>query len=89
MRSPRSVTATPIGMFSRILKFAIAFFAFVTTGFWPVIVAMSAVADSTARAFSRASPRPMFTVTFCDARHLHDVPVAELASSAPARSPRL
>ena len=62
IRSPRSVTATPTAMFSRILKFAIAFFAFVTTGFWPVIVATSAVAVSTARAFSFASPRPMLTV---------------------------
>ena len=47
MRSPRSVTAAPTGMFSRILKFAMAFFAFVTTGFWPVIVPRSVVALST------------------------------------------
>ena len=38
MRSPRSVTMQPIGMFSRSLKFAIALRERVTTGFWPVIV---------------------------------------------------
>ena len=65
MRLPRSVTMTPIGMPSRRRKFAIDFLARVMTGFWPVIVAMSAEAESSARAFSRASPRPMFSMIFC------------------------
>ena len=37
MRSRRKVTMQPIGTPSRSLKFAIAFFARVTTGFCPVI----------------------------------------------------
>ena len=37
MRSRRSVTIAPIAWPSRSLKFAIAFLARVTTGFWPVI----------------------------------------------------
>ena len=56
---------TPIGMPSRKLKLAIDFFERVITGFWPVIVATSAEAVSRARAFSRASPRPMFSTIFC------------------------
>ena len=37
MRSPRSVTLAPIGMFSRTLKPAIDLRAWVMTGFWPAI----------------------------------------------------
>jgi len=35
--------------------------AFVTIGFWPVIIVMSPMAASRAFAFDRASPRPMLT----------------------------
>ena len=44
MRSRRKVTMQPIGTPSRSLKFAIAFFARVTTGFCPVIAVISATA---------------------------------------------
>ena len=37
MRSRRSVTLQPIGRFSRSLKVAIDFLAWVMTGFWPVM----------------------------------------------------
>src|SRR5690606_34093665 len=56
---------TPMGIPSRIRKFAIDLLARVITGFWPVIVAKSPEAVSMARGFSRASPRPMFRVIFC------------------------
>ena len=78
MRSPRSVTMTPIGMPSRSLKLEIDFLALVMTGCWPVIVAMSSDAVSSALALATASPRPMFSVTFVHARRLHHVGVAEL-----------
>ena len=64
MRSPRSVTMQPIGMFSRSLKFAIAFLDLVTTGFWPVIAVSSATAESIILAFWIASPRPMLSTIF-------------------------
>jgi len=35
--------------------------ALVMTGFWPVMVRMSATADSSALGLSRASPTPMLT----------------------------
>ena len=44
MRSRRKVTMQPIGTPSRSLKFAIAFFARVTTGLCPVINVISATA---------------------------------------------
>ena len=44
MRSLRSVTLAPIGMFSRTLKPAIDLRARVMTGFWPAIIARSAAA---------------------------------------------
>src|SRR2546430_973283 len=47
MRAPRSVTAQPIAIPCRRLKFAIAFLARVTTACCPVIAASSAVAAST------------------------------------------
>src|SRR5262249_50267871 len=62
MMLPRSVTAQPIGMPLRILKFAIDFFARVITAFWPVIWPSSCAAVSSSFAFWLASPRPMFTV---------------------------
>ena len=40
------------------------FFARVTTGFWPVICAISATAGSITLAFWVASPTPMLTTTF-------------------------
>ena len=56
IRSPRSVTMTPTGIPARILKPAIAFLARVTTGFCPVILAISAIEDSRALALVAASP---------------------------------
>ena len=41
IRAPRSVTEQPTGMPARSPKFAIDFFALVTTGFWPVTAASS------------------------------------------------
>src|SRR2546428_12791122 len=61
MRSPRSVTIAPMGMFLRSLKLAIDFRARVITGFCPVISASSRVAESSSLAFWIASPSPMFT----------------------------
>src|SRR5579859_5564993 len=66
MMSPRSVTAQPIGMPLRILKFAMDFFARVITAFWPVIWPSSCAAVSSSFAFWLASPRPMLTVIFCN-----------------------
>src|SRR5579859_5974110 len=62
MMSPRSVTAQPIGMPLRILKFAMDFFARVITAFWPVIWPSSCAAVSRSFAFWLASPRPILTV---------------------------
>src|SRR5262249_6222729 len=62
MMPPRNVTAQPIGMPLRILKFAMDFFARVMTAFWPVIWPSSCAAVSSSFAFWLASPRPMFTV---------------------------
>ena len=45
-------------------------------------------AASSAFAFCVASPRPMLSTTFCDARHLHHVRVAELAHERRAQSRR-
>src|SRR5215472_17490704 len=64
MRSPRKVTAQPIGMPLRILKFAMDFFARVITAFCPVICPSSTAAVSSSLAFWLASPRPIFTVIF-------------------------
>src|SRR5258708_7318613 len=65
MRSPRKVTAQPMGMPLRILKFAIDFLARVMMAFCPVICPSSCAAVSNSLTFWLASPRPMFTVTFC------------------------
>ncbi|EJX02114.1 membrane protein [gut metagenome] len=54
----------PIGIFSRILKFAIALRVLVTTGFWPAIFVMSPRAASTSFLSLTASPTPMFNVIF-------------------------
>src|SRR6266850_1973340 len=62
MMSPRKVTAQPMGMPLRILKFAMDFLARVMTAFWPVIWPSSCAAVSSSFAFWLASPRPMFTV---------------------------
>src|ERR1700682_377369 len=64
MRSPRNVTAQPIGMPLRILKFAMDFFARVMMAFCPVICPSSTAAVSNSLAFWLASPRPILTVTF-------------------------
>ncbi len=54
----------PIGIPSRSLKFAIAFRAFVITGFCPVIVESSSTAESRSLTFCSASPRPMLRTIF-------------------------
>src|SRR3984957_8751826 len=64
MRSPRRVTLQPIAWPSRTLNVATDFLAFVTAGFCPVILAMSAVAASMTFLSATASPTPMFTVIF-------------------------
>jgi hypothetical protein len=46
----------PIGTPSRSLKFAMAFFARVTTGFCPAMAVISATVESMAFAFCVASP---------------------------------
>src|SRR5467141_225771 len=65
MWSPRKVTAQPMGMPLRILKFAMDFFARVITAFCPVIWPSSTAAVSRSFTFWLASPRPMLTVIFC------------------------
>src|SRR3984957_10867831 len=65
IRSPRKVTAQPMGMPLRILKLAMDFLALVIMAFWPVIWPNSCAAVSSSLAFWLASPRPMFTVIFC------------------------
>ena len=62
MRSPRSVTMQPMGMFSRILKFAMALRVRVMAGFWPAILVMSATALSIIFLSFTASPTPMLRV---------------------------
>ena len=52
----------PIGMFSRILKFAIALRVRVTIGFWPAILVMSPTANSMFFLSLTASPTPMLSV---------------------------
>ena len=64
MRSPRSVSATPIGLFTRSLKFEMAFLERRTYGRCPVIAIRSFVAPSMALAFSIASPSPMLIAIF-------------------------
>src|SRR5690242_7048393 len=66
MRSPRSVTAQPMGMPLRILKFAMDFFARVIIAFCPVICPSPCAAVSSNLTFWLASPRPMLTVIFCN-----------------------
>ena len=64
MRSPRKVTTTPIGMPCLNLNDAIDFFAFVITGFWPVIARSSSAAVSSIFALAMASPIPILTTIF-------------------------
>ena len=61
MRSLRSVTLAPIGIFSRSLKVAIDLRALVTTGFWPAISARSAAATDGFLESPVASPTPMLS----------------------------
>src|SRR4029077_14261667 len=58
------VTAQPVGMPLRILKFAMDFLARVMIAFCPVICPSSCAAVSNSFTFWLASPRPMLTVTF-------------------------
>ena len=59
----RQLNITPTGIPCGSLKPAIAFFARVTMGFCPVMVANSLIEDSKALAFCDASPSPRLTVT--------------------------
>ena len=52
---------SPIGLPVRILNWAIDRRAFITIGFWPVIIVRSPDAASIALALVSASPRPMLT----------------------------
>ncbi len=61
MRSLRSVTLAPIGIFSRTLKPAIELRARVTTAFWPAIIARSSAAIEGFFESAVASPTPMFS----------------------------
>ena len=66
MRWPRRVTLSPIGLPVRILNWAIDRRAFITIGFWPVIIVRSPDAASIALAFVSASPMPMLTTIFVE-----------------------
>ena len=90
MRSPRSVTLAPIGMFSRILKVAIDLRARVMTGFWPAISVRSlAAAVDLLAVVDRLADAHVEDDLF-EPRHLHRVLVAELldqlARARPSRS---
>ena len=64
MRARRSVTETPTGIPSRILKEAIDFRARRTFGCCPAIVASCSVAAFRTAVDCLASPTPMFRVIF-------------------------
>ena len=64
MRTPRRVTMQPMGTPSRILKPAMAFLDFVTTGFWPAILVRSPTALSITFLSETASLTPMLSVIF-------------------------
>ncbi len=64
MRSPRRVTMHPMLTPARSLKFEIDLRALRMLGFWPVMVASSAVAISIMRGSPMASPTPMLTTIF-------------------------
>ena len=64
MRAPRSVTMQPTGKLARILKLAIDFLDFVTTGFCPAMRVMSATALSSTFLSVVVSPTPMLSVIF-------------------------
>ena len=55
---------TPMGMPARSLNPAMAFFARVTMGFWPVMAFTSSTAASTIFGFATAAPRPMLSTIF-------------------------
>ncbi len=61
IRSPRSVTLTPIGMPSRSLKLATDLRALMISGFWPAISISSSCADLIFFESATASPTPMFS----------------------------
>src|SRR4028119_1643760 len=64
IRSLRSVTLAPIGIPSRILNPAMLLRARRIWGFWPVILARSSTAPSSARLLTTASPTPMLITIF-------------------------
>ena len=64
MRAFRSVTLQPIGRPLRILNPAMAFFASVRTGFWPLIRVSSVTALSSFLLSPVASPTPMLMTIF-------------------------
>ena len=64
IRSPRSVTLTPIGMPSRILNCAIDLRALRTCARWPAMIVSSSSAASICFASVLPSPTPMFSVIF-------------------------
>ena len=82
IRSPRSVTFAPIGMPSRILKPAIDLRARRTWARCPAMIVSSSTAESSCFASFFASPTPMLSVIFGDARDLHDRAELELLLEA-------
>ena len=78
MRSPRSVTLTPIALPVRSRNWAIERRARVTTGFWPVIGVRSPTAASIALALRQRLAEADVDDDLGQARHLHRVGVAEL-----------
>src|SRR3954452_15651677 len=77
MRAPRSVTATPIGMPSRILKLAMDLRARRMFGFWPAIVPSCSAALSSSLVSTLASPTPNVQRDLLDPGRLHHTRVAE------------
>ena len=78
MRSLRSVTLAPIGIFSRTLKPAIELRARVTTAFWPAISARSSAATDGFLESRRRFADAHVEHDLVEARNLHLVVVVEL-----------
>ena len=78
MRSPRSVTLAPMALPVRRRNWAMERLARVTMGFWPVMMARSPTAASSALAFCERLAEADVDDDLGQARHLHRVVVAEL-----------
>ena len=78
MRSLRSVTLAPIGIFSRTLKAAIDFLAWVTTAFWPAISAEILGGDRRLLGIAGGLADAHVQHDLVETRNLHLVVVVEL-----------